>query len=238
MVRLDHRFDQLEMALKLELPITYLITSGQTSATTTPDSPEFLKILNLVEAATVAGVSLIQIREKNLRVRVLADLCGRASTITRKSGTSLLVNDRVDVALAHGADGVHLSSESLSAAVARKISGSDFIVGVSAHSLDEVIVAKNGGADFAVFGPVFETPSKAQFGEPQGIDKLREISSSAGKFPVFAIGGVSLDNVDECFAAGAMGVAAIRLFEEPATLAHRIIVITDRYKGISPRNSA
>ena len=122
MVRPGQRLDQLEMAFKLELPITCLITNGQTSATTTPDSPEFLNILNLVEAATIAGVSLIQIREKNLPVRVLADLCSRASTITRKSETRLLVNDRVDVALAYGADGVHLTSQSLSVNVARQLS--------------------------------------------------------------------------------------------------------------------
>src|SRR6185369_7799636 len=188
MVRQGHRLDQREMAFKLELPITCLITNGQTSSTTTPDSPEFLNILKLVDAATIAGVSLIQIREKNLPVRLLADLCSRAATITRQSETRLLVSDRVDVALASGADGVHLTSQSSSAAVVREIAGIDFIVGVSAHCMDEVVGAKNGGADFAVFGPVFETPSKVQFGEPQGIDKLREISSSVVGFPVVAIG--------------------------------------------------
>ena len=223
------------MALKLELPITYLITSGQTSATTTPNSSEFLKILNLVEAATVAGVSLIQIREKNLPVRVLADLCGRASVITRKSETRLLVNDRVDVALAYGADGVHLTTQSLSVTIARRLSGDDFIIGKSTHSVDEAVQARDEGADFAVFGPVFETPSKLQLGEPQGLEKLREVSSAVNELRVLAIGGVNLDNVDECFAAGASGVAAIRMFEDSATLTHRIRAINDRF---SPRNSA
>ncbi|HSE21335.1 MAG TPA: thiamine phosphate synthase [Pyrinomonadaceae bacterium] len=220
------------MALKLELPITYLITSGQTSATTTPDSPEFLKILNLVEAATVAGVSLIQIREKNLPVRVLADLSSRASIITRKSETRVLINDRVDVALAHGADGVHLTSHSLSVNVARRLSGDDFIIGISTHSVEETVIARDEGADFAVFGPVFETPSKLHLGEPQGLEKLRDASSSASMLRVLAIGGVSLNNAEECFTAGAVGVAAIRLFENPATLSHRVKVIKDCYKAV------
>jgi thiamine-phosphate pyrophosphorylase len=220
------------MALKLELPITYLITSGQTSAKTTPDSPEFLNILNLVEAATVAGVSLIQIREKNLPVRVLAELCSRVSTITRKSETRLLVNDRVDVALAYGADGVHLASRSLSVTVARRLSGDDFIIGISTHSLEETVGARDEGADFAVFGPVFETPSKLHLGEPQGLEKLREVASNARQLRVLAIGGVSLENVAECFTAGAVGVAAIRLFEDAATLSHRVRVIKDCYKAV------
>lgn len=230
MVRLVHGLDQLEMSLKLKPPITYLITSGKTTATTTPESPQFSQLLQLVEAAVLAGVSLIQIREKNLPVRVLAELCARASTIARKSETGLLINDRVDVALAYGADGVHLTSQSLSADVVRQISGADFMIGVSTHSFDEVIDAKNGGADFAVFGPVFETPSKVDLGEPQGLDKLREISSAVRELRVLAIGGVSLDNVDECFAAGALGVAAIRLFEDGSTLSHRIKAINDQYK--------
>ena len=232
MVRPGQRLDQLEMAFKLELPITCLITNGQTSATTTPDSPEFLNILNLVEAATIAGVSLIQIREKNLAVRVLADLCSRASTITRKSETRLLVNDRVDVALAYGADGVHLTSQSLSVNVARRLSGDDFMIGISTHSEEETLTARDQGADFAVFGPVFETPSKLQIGETQGLEKLRDVSSISSKLRVLAIGGVSLNNVEECFSAGAAGVAAIRLFEDPATLSHRVRVIKDCYKAV------
>ncbi|HET6863031.1 MAG TPA: thiamine phosphate synthase, partial [Pyrinomonadaceae bacterium] len=213
------------MSPKLQPPITYLITSGKTTAITTPESPDFSQLLQLIEAAVLAGVSLIQIREKNLPVRVLADLCARASTVTRGSETKLLINDRVDVALAYGADGVHLTSQSLSADVARQVSGADFIIGVSTHSFNEVIEARNGGADFAVFGPVFDTPSKLHYGEPQGLDKLREISSSLGELRVLAIGGVSLENVEECFAVGAAGVAAIRLFEDAATLSHRIKAI-------------
>jgi len=230
MVKLLHELDQQKMPLKLQPPITYLITSGKTTAQTTPENSEFSALLQLIEAAVIAGVSLIQIREKNMPLRVLADLCARAVTITRRTETRLLINDRVDVALAYGADGVHLSSKSLSAGVARQISGSEFIVGVSTHSFSEVTEARNGGADFVVFGPVFETPSKLHLGEPQGIEKLREISSSVGELPVLAIGGVNLDNVDDCFAAGALGVAAIRMFEDSSTLAHRIRVINDRYK--------
>ena len=232
MVSLVHELDQQLMSLKLQPPITYLITSGNTTATTTPESPNFSQLLQLIEAAVNAGVSLIQIREKNLPVRVLAELCARASTVTRGSETKLLINDRVDVALAYGADGVHLTSQSLRATVARRISGADFIIGVSTHSVEEVLDARDGGADFAVFGPVFATPSKLHFGEPHGPEKLREISSSVSELRVLAIGGISLENVAECFAAGAVGVAAIRLFEDPSTLSHRIRAINDRYKAV------
>lgn len=202
------------MPLKLPLPIIYAITSGATTAKTTPESPEFSNILLFVKAAVAAAVPLVQLREKSLSVRVLYELATRAAELARGSTTRLLVNDRIDVARAAGADGVHLTTRWLPASLVRSICGENFIIGVSTHSLETAQRAQHDGADFAVFGPVFETPSKREFGEPQGLDKLREVTSALKGFPILAIGGIDLDNVEECFSAGASGIAAIRLFNE------------------------
>jgi len=167
-----------------------------------------------VEAWVAAEISLVQIREKSLSARVLYELATRAVAITRGSATRLLVNDRFDVARAAGADGVHLTTRSLPAKVVRSICGDDFLIGVSTHSLETALNARAEGADFVVFGPVFETPSKRIYGEPQGLDTLREVTSALAGFPVIAIGGINRENADECFRAGASGIAAIRLFNE------------------------
>ena len=125
----------------------------------------------------------------------------------------LLVNDRFDIARAAGADGVHLTSRSLPPSVVRSICDEDFLIGASTHSLETALDARAEGADFVVFGPVFETESKRAFGEPQGLDKLREVTNALKGFPVLAIGGINLENVGDCFRAGASGIAAIRLFQ-------------------------
>ena len=204
--------------MSLPVPIIYPITSGKTSPQTSPDDPQFSEILRLVRAAVDADVPLFQIREKSLHARVLYELVARAAEITRGSKTRLLVNDRSDIARAAGADGVHLTTQSLPVEVVRSIFGVDFLIGVSTHSLDEARGARAGGADFVVFGPVFETESKRAFGEPQGLSKLAEVTRALGEFPVVAIGGITPDNVDECFEAGARGIAAIRLLNDTENL--------------------
>ena len=182
-----------------------------TTAKTSPEDREFTDILRWVEASVAAQISLVQLREKMLTARVLYELATRATAITRGSKTQLLVNDRFDIARAAGADGVHLTARSLPTKLVRSICGQDFLIGVSTHSLDEALNARANGADFIVFGPVFE---KRGFGEPQGLEKLREVTSALPGFPVLAIGGINRENTDECFKAGASGVAAIRLFNE------------------------
>ena len=196
--------------MSLNPPIIYLITSG------TATSPE--GILPLIQAAVDAEVSLIQIREKSLSARALYALTARAASITRDSKTQLLVNDRADIARAAGADGVHLTTQSLQAGVVRKMFGAEFLIGVSTHSVAEAQAARSGGADFVVFGPVFDTESKRGFGEPQGLEKLRAVTSELQTFPVLAVGGVTLENVAACFDAGAKGVAAIRLLNDAVML--------------------
>jgi len=162
---------------------------------------------------------LFQIREKSLPARVLYDLVSRAAEITRGSKTRLLVNDRSDIARAAGADGVHLTTRSLPADVVRQVYGPEFLIGVSTHSLEEARAARDAGADFVVFGPVFETGSKRSFGEPQGLDKLRQVTGELREFPVLAIGGITFENVGACFQAGASGIAAIRLLNNPESFA-------------------
>lgn len=206
------------MPLDLPLPLIYPITSGATTAQTTPDDPQFVNILQLVDAAVAAKVPLFQIREKSLPGLVLYELTARAAEITRGSQTRLLVNDRSDIARAAGADGVHLTTHSLPADVVRRIYGPEFLLGVSTHSLEAARDAAKGGADFVVFGPVFETESKRVYGAPQGIERLREVTGELREFPVLAIGGITLANVEKCFEAGATGVAAIRLLNAAAGL--------------------
>lgn len=208
--------------MPLDLPIIYPITNG---ATRTPED-----ILPLIEAAVSAKVPLFQIREKLLPGRVLYELVNRAVEITRGSDTRLLVNDRSDIARATGADGVHLTGQSLPADVMRKIYGPEFLIGVSTHSREEARMARVRGADFVVFGPVFATESKREFGEPQGLEKLREITSELRGFPVVAIGGITLDNVAACFEAGASGVAAIRLLNDAERISSIVEVIRSVYR--------
>jgi len=189
--------------MSLPVPIIYPITSG---AATTPD------ILRQVQAAVDAEVPLFQIREKSLSARLLYELVVRAVSITRRSRTRLMVNDRVDVARAAGADGVHLTARSLPAQIVRSTCGAEFLIGVSTHSVEEARAARAGGADFVVFGPVFDTESKRAFGPPQGLDKLRDVTLALKEFPVLAIGGITLDNIAPCLSAGASGVAGITIF--------------------------
>ena len=145
--------------------------------------------------------------------RVLYELTTRAVEITRGTKTRVLVNDRVDIARAAGADGVHLTARSLPADVVRDICGPEFVIGVSTHSLAEARAAQVAGANFVVFGPIFDTESKRAFGAPQGLDKLREVTRALGEFPVIAIGGITQENSEAVFAAGASGIAGISLFE-------------------------
>ena len=132
--------------MSLPVPIIYPITSGKTSPQTTPDDPQFSEILRLVRAAVDADVPLLQIREKSLHARVLYELVVRAAEITHGSRTRLLVNDRSDIARAAGADGVHLTTQSLPAEVVRNIFGAEFLIGVSTHSLDEARGARDGSS--------------------------------------------------------------------------------------------
>jgi thiamine-phosphate pyrophosphorylase len=120
----------------------------------------------------------------------------------------LFINDRVDVALSVRADGVQLGKESLPASAVRKISGDGFLIGISAHSIEEAVEAERDGADFITVGPVFETPSKRQFGRPIGIDMFQKVKRLT-RIPVYGIGGIQPENVQQVREAGADGIALI-----------------------------
>jgi thiamine-phosphate pyrophosphorylase len=215
------------MTLNLPKPILYLITRGATTEATTPDSQEFRNILRQVAAAVSAGIQLIQIREKLLTARVLFELTTGVVAVTRGSSSRVLVNDRADIAAGAGADGVHLTKRSLAPEVIRRTFGAEFLIGASTHSPAEVNAAREQGADFAVFGPIFPTSSKDKYGPPLGPEKLIEAVPESASFPLIALGGISLENAPECLRAGASGIAGITLFGEPATLATTVEAIND-----------
>jgi thiamine-phosphate pyrophosphorylase len=206
------------MPLDLTKPITYLITDGRTTRDTTSSSAEFTRLFALVGACVLARVSLVQLREKQMRPRVLYELTRRAADLTRGSLTRLLVNDRADIALAAGADGVHLTTRSLDPLVVRDIAPRNFLIGASTHSLDEARAAAASDADFAVFGPVFDTPSKHAYGAPVGLGALREAAHAVAPFPLVAVGGITRANIAQVVEAGARGIAAVRLFGDESEL--------------------
>jgi thiamine-phosphate pyrophosphorylase len=179
------------------------------------DSSESL--LGRIRAAVAAGADWVQIRERDMNARELLALT--RSAIDAAAGRArILVNDRLDVALAAGAAGVHLRGSSVPAGEAvRWLRGghaaADFMVGVSCHSLEEVRASEAAGANYVFYGPVFETPAKKKFGAPQGVEKLAEVCRGVS-IPVIGIGGVSGDRGLECVRAGAAGIAAIRMFQE------------------------
>jgi thiamine-phosphate pyrophosphorylase len=204
--------------LNLSKPILYLITRGATDEKTTAESAEFQLILAQVSTAVAAGIQLIQLREKKLTARVLFELTTRAVDITQGTATRVLVNDRADIAAGAGANGVHLTTRSLEASVVRKAFGDRLLIGASTHSAEEAVRAINGGADFIVFGPVFETPAKKEYGPPVGLQALTEVADRVKSSPVIALGGITIANAAECLRAGASGVAGIILFSEPQDL--------------------
>jgi thiamine-phosphate pyrophosphorylase len=181
------------------------------------------QLLGVIRRAVSAGVGWIQIREKDMPARALLDLAQQAVEAASGGPTKILINDRLDVAVAAEAAGVHLGGESAPVAAVKKWCASrfgnkrPFIVGRSCHSLAEARQAEADGADYIFFGPVFATPAKLQFGSPQGIDRLAEVCGGA-RVPVIAIGGITPENAGECLRAGAAGIAAIRMFQETADL--------------------
>ena len=158
------------------------------------------------------GANWIQIREKDLSARELYDLTQQAIALAAPIGAKILVNSRFDVALAAGAAGVHLPAGSPRPESWRTLTPPGFLIGVSTHTLPELLAAQREGADYAVFGPVFPPRSKPSDLAPRGLAGLKQVARAL-KIPVLALGGIDEHNADECAAAGAAGIAAITLFQ-------------------------
>jgi thiamine-phosphate pyrophosphorylase len=204
----------------LGVPILCYVTDRRALAPNQTAEVQIAALAERVRRAIAGGVDWIQLREKDLTARPLVRLAAEAVRAAQNTSTRILVNDRLDVALAAGAAGVHLGGQSLPVAAVtgqRRRLPEKFLVGASCHALAEVEVAARDGADYVIFGPVFATPSKAAFGPPQGVEKLAEVCVRV-HVPVLAIGGITAENAVECLRAGAAGIAAIRLFQESENL--------------------
>ena len=165
-------------------------------------------LVTVVTECLAAGLPAVQVREKDLGAGELAALCRQIREATPEGSAQLVVNDRVDVALAVGADAVQRTHTSLTVNDIRAIAGPRLRVGASVHSLDEALAAEAAGADWVVFGPVYDTASKRQYGAPQGLERLAAVSRAV-RIPVVAIGGITPARVGEVRGAGARGVGVI-----------------------------
>lgn len=183
------------------LPRVYFITDRH-------QIPGKKSFFDVMEELLNAGLKLVQLREKDLTTRELFLLAQQLRHLTQSYNCRLIINDRIDIALAVSADGVHLGQHSLPPRAARDILGANALIGVSTHSHLELQRAQDQGADFATYGPVYFTPSKAEYGPPVGIHSLQEAISSVN-IPVFALGGIKSENIREVLSSGCYGVAAI-----------------------------
>jgi len=201
----------------MPLPDLHLVTDR----TACPDLPARL-------AAALAGAPpgrvAVHLREKDLPGGALLALGWPLLEVCRRRGARLLVNDRLDVALALGADGVHLPAAGVPPAEARRLLGPAALIGVSCHGAAEVERARQGGASFATFSPVWDTPSKRSYGPPQGLEALAAAARLG--LPLVALGGVDPENAAQAYGAGASGVAAIRAWlagPDPAGAVERFL---------------
>ncbi len=165
-------------------------------------------LLDVMEECLAAGLRAVQLREKDLAVREVLALAQPLREATRRHGARLVINDRADIALTVGADGVQRTQASLPVAALRRICSPGSLIGASVHSEAEARQAAAESADFLLFGPVYDTPSKRQCGPPQGLDALRRVVAAVDR-PVLAVGGMTADRVGEVLKAGARGVAVI-----------------------------
>ena len=194
-------------------PVIFYVTDGKALP-----SERRAGVLEAIRRAAAARVDFVQIREKDLLTGELLKMAREAVGIAKATNaTRAIVNDRLDVALAAGASGVHLGQESAPAAKVIewcRAGGApkEFLVGVSCHSIEQARDAETAGASYVFFGPVFDTPAKRSFGPPQGVERLGKVCSAV-EIPVIAIGGVSESNAADCIQAGAAGIAAIRLIQ-------------------------
>jgi thiamine-phosphate pyrophosphorylase len=222
----------------LNRPLVCYVTDRHTLAAI-PASENLRALIQKVQVIVSAGIDWVQLREKDLSAKELTKLTRESLRYARQVYPSsserprILINDRLDVAIAERAGGVHLGEQSLAVAEVRRFVeaapvmpalGDGFLVGVSCHSREAAQSAARSGADYIFFGPVFATPSKAAYGLPQGLERLSEVCRAVA-VPVLAIGGVTLENAGSCVAAGAAGIAAIRLFQDAVSPAQLVAAL-------------
>lgn len=186
-----------------------------------------VRLVDVVEDALKGGVRGVQLREKDLSSRELYELAYDIRKLTAKYDAKLIINDRVDIALAVEADGVHLGLNSLPIHRVRKLLGSSRLIGLSCHNQVNAIMAQENGADFITFGPVYYTASKANYGKPVGVEKLETVSQLL-QIPVFALGGIKKTNIPEVMVAGATGIAlvsAIIASDDPKSEAEQMLAM-------------
>jgi thiamine-phosphate pyrophosphorylase len=208
-------------------PLLCYVTDRQALRIANP-ADSLAALIQKIEEVVAAGIDWVQIREKDLPARELASLTRRTVAIaakysaTRSAPVRVLVNDRLDVAIAEQAGGVHLGETSLPVAEAKRLVESalrkqaidqSFMIGASCHSIEAAKSAERDGVDYIFFGPIFPTPSKAAFGAAQGVTRLAEVCRAVA-VPVVAIGGIDIDNANLCLQAGGASLAAIRLFQD------------------------
>lgn len=166
------------------------------------------ELVQVIGEALEGGVRMVQLREKDLSGKALYALGMQVRKLTSSYGAKLLINDRIDIAMAVNADGVHLPSNSFTPKDARNLLGRERLIGVSSHSEEEAVRAEKEGADFISFSPVYYTASKAAYGKPQGIERLKAVCNKID-LPLFALGGIVAENISDVMSTGAYGVAMI-----------------------------
>ncbi|TKB93673.1 MAG: thiamine phosphate synthase [Nitrospira sp.] len=165
-------------------------------------------LVTVLSHAIMAGVPAIQLRERDLPTGELLPLAQEIHSLTAPRAVPLILNDRVDLVLALNLDGVHLRANSLPVSVVRRLIGPNRLIGISTHSVEDVQRANHDGADYIIFGPIFDTPSKRSFGAPLGLEVLADVCRNS-MVPIFAIGGITSERVRNVRRAGAHGVAVI-----------------------------
>ena len=198
----------------VSLPRLFIVSSGEEN---TDNGILLLNQLNLLPRSLPC---MIQIREKQLEAKELLTLSLNARAIELPEGSLLLMNERADIALAAGLDGVHLPEQACSARTLRTFAPG-LIYGCSVHSKSAMLIAEESGADYLLFGPVFDTPSKRKYGAHQGLEKLGELCR-ATSLPVFALGGITPQNAAHCMAEGAYGIAGLSIFQDTARFTETI----------------
>lgn len=218
-----------------------IVSRGEQQRTGNVDFPLYLitdrhqtagrPLTDVVRAALCGGVRAVQLREKDLPDKELRELAGKLRTLTHEFGARLLINRRIDICRDVDADGVQLGIEGTTVAQARQMLSERQLIGYSAHSLAEASSAEAAGADFVTFSPVFETPSKAAYGEPVGLERLREACATL-RIPVFALGGIKLVTIPEVMSAGPRGIALISELiaaADPAAAASSLLKTIEQY---------